>query len=183
MLPGGLGLRTDYIKTDTVAVLLYALNEKNRLACELSLATGWRIDDVLSLKTEQLQRIQNSKRKRLTVTESKTGKSSTRYIPAELFNNLMAIAGTIYVFEGRDDYRKHRTRQAVYIDLKNAARRFRIRQNLAPHSLRKNYAVYLREQGMTLEQIQAKLNHSDLTTTMIYAFADELDARRNRKKK
>ena len=78
------------------------------------------------------------------------------------------------MFEGRDDYRKHRTRQAVFIDLKKCAKRFNIKINLAPHSLRKNFAVYLRKQGKSLEEIQKALNHTDLVTTMLYAFSDEL---------
>jgi site-specific recombinase XerD len=183
ILPGGLNIRTDYVNTDTVSVLLYALTEENRLACELALQTGWRISDILAIKSEQLAALSNRKRKLLRIVEQKTGKLSSKAIPVDLYNRLCAVAGTIYVFEGRDDYRKHRTRQAVYSDLKRAAKRFNIKINLAPHSLRKNYARYLYDSGKSLEEVQHDLNHTDISTTLIYVLADELKQRGNRNKK
>jgi site-specific recombinase XerD len=125
---------------------------------------------VLTLKTEQLLGGRND----LTITEQKTGKTSTKEITEDLAQRLLEQAGRLFVFEGRDDWRKHRTRQAVYLDLKKAAHRFNIKINLAPHSLRKNYAVYLRKQGKSLAEIQNEMNHRDLATTMLYALADEL---------
>jgi site-specific recombinase XerD len=108
------------------------------------------------------------------ITERKTKKRSSKVISAELRERLLEQAGNIYIFQGRDDYRKHRTRQAVFTDLKKAAKRFNIKLSLSPHSLRKNYAVYLRKQGKTIEEIQQELNHDNTATTMIYVFSDEL---------
>ncbi len=166
-------IRSDYIQNDTVGVLLWALQPENRLACEVALQTGWRIDDVLNLTKEQVEAALE-KKNRLTVTEAKTGKKSTKTVPVQLLRKLRDNSGRIYVFEGRDDYRKHRTRQAVFLDIKKTAHRFNLKINLSPHSLRKNYAVYLRKKGKTLEQIREELNHRDSATTMIYALADEL---------
>lgn len=162
-------MRSDYINTDTVQHILWALTPQNKLACELALATGWRIDDVLRLRTEALLN-----GRKITLIEKKTGKKSTRTISAKLYKRLVDESGKLYVFEGRNDYRKHRTRQAVYQDLKRAAQRFNIKLNLSPHSLRKNYAVYLREQGLSVAEIQRELNHRDIAVTMIYCFSDEL---------
>ena len=74
------------------------------------LATGLRVGDVLKLTTEQV------KRQRFTVRESKTGKTRRVYLPAKLQLQLLAQAGRLYAFEGRTDWRKHRTRQAVWKD-------------------------------------------------------------------
>ncbi|HIY33928.1 MAG TPA: site-specific integrase [Candidatus Eubacterium faecigallinarum] len=167
-------MRSDYVKTDTISALLWALQPANSLACKLALETGWRIDDILSLKTDELKKCRMKKRHSLTITESKTGKRSTRVLPLHLIDGLLEQAGRIYVFEGRDDYRKHRTRQAVFADLKRVAKRFNIKINLSPHSLRKNYAVYLKNSGRTLEEIGAAMNHDNITTTIIYALSDEL---------
>lgn len=169
-------IRSDYVKSDTVGVLLWALQPANRLACEVALQTGWRIDDVLALKSDDVRKALDGKRS-ISIKEAKTGKKSTKKLPVALLRKLSEIAGRIYVFEGRDDYRKHRTRQAVFLDIKKAASRFNLKINLAPHSLRKNYAVYLRKQGKTLEQIRNELNHKDTATTMIYALADELSSK------
>jgi integrase len=175
-------LRSDYITTDTVGVLLWALQPANRLVCEVALQTGWRVDDVLSLRVEELKMAKKNARHWLTITEQKTGKRSRKTLPVKLIDELPQQSGIVYIFEGRDDYRKHRSRQAVFYDLKKAAKRFNLRINLSPHSLRKNYAVYLREQGKTLEQIQEALNHADMVTTMLYAFSDELQAKYAKKK-
>lgn len=136
--------------------------------------TGWRVDDVLNLKTKVIHKALELKRPCVSITEQKTGKKSKRYIDKALLLRVYAQAGQIYCFEGRDDYRRHRTRQAVFIDLKKCAQKFKIKMNFAPHSLRKNYAVYLRKQGKTLEEIQKILNHTDITTTLLYAMSDEL---------
>lgn len=149
--------------------------------CELALVTGWRVDDILSLTTEQVKKCLESSRHKLTITEMKTKKKSSKTIPVELLRRLVEQSGIVYCFEGRDDYRKHRTRQAVFIDLKKSAKRFKININLAPHSLRKNYAVYLREQGKTAEQIKKELNHNNITTTLLYMLADELNQKYRKK--
>lgn len=126
---------------------------------------------MLELRTEQLRRAESGA---LTITEQKTGKSSTKEISPDLRSRLLEQSGKIYVFQGRDDYRKHRTRQAVFYDLKKSAKRFKLKLSLSPHSLRKNYAVYLKEQGLSLYEIQRELNHDNIATTMIYVFSDEL---------
>jgi site-specific recombinase XerD len=68
----------------------------------------------------------------------------------------------------------------VYNDLKRAAKRFNLKIELSPHSLRKNYAVHLKRQGMGLAEIQKELNHTSIITTMIYALSDELAQKFNR---
>lgn len=67
--------------------------------------------------------------------------------------------------------------------MKKAAKRFNIKINLAPHSLRKNYAVYLKREGKTIEEIQKAMNHDNLLTTLIYAMSDELTEKYNKKGK
>lgn len=160
--------------TDSIAAVLWGLQPANALVCEVALVTGWRIDDILALETEAVHRALELKRPCITITEQKTGKKSKRYIDRGLLLRVYAQAGQRYVFEGRDDYRRHRTRQAVFMDLKKTAKKFKVKLNFAPHSLRKNYAVYLREHGKTIEEIQKIMNHADMATTLLYAMSDEL---------
>ena len=47
-------------------------------------------------------------------------------------------------------------------------------QNVAPHSLRKVYAVELLERYGDIQRVQRALNHSSIETTLIYAMADKL---------
>lgn len=173
----GDSVRADYINTDTVSHILWALAPANSLVCEVALQTGWRVDDVLNLKTEQLKKAKDYKRPCVSIVEKKTGKKSKKYFSRGLIDRLLNQAGRIYVFEGRDDYRVPRTRQAVFMDLKKTAKRFNLKINLSPHSLRKNYAVYLKNKGYNLTEIQKALNHDNVLTTMVYALSDELTAK------
>lgn len=171
MLKGGTTLRADYIPKEALEHILSALTTPNELALQVSLCTGLRIDDVLSLKTHQL------KTNRFTVTESKTMKHRKITLPVNLWNDLLMQAGKIYVFEGRTDPRKHRTRQAVYKDLKRAATLFRVKNlQISPHSARKIYAVDKYQRTCRLDKVRELLNHSDEAVTMLYAMADAVTA-------
>ncbi|MCQ6425686.1 hypothetical protein, partial [Vibrio parahaemolyticus] len=73
-------------------LILAAMMPANRLAIEVSLATGLRISDVLSLKTDKVRQTA-----RPYVRDSKTGKLHRIYLPAELRHRMLAQAGTILV--------------------------------------------------------------------------------------
>ena len=79
---------------------------------------GWRVGDVLRLTTAQIER------QRFTVREEKTGKTRRVWIPGKLQLRILGQAGRCYAFEGRYDWRKHRTRQAVWKDCARCARFF-----------------------------------------------------------
>lgn len=172
-------MRSDYCDKQFFILVLAALTLENRLAVLVSLYTGLRISDVLSLKTEQIRK------QRFTVIESKTGKKRRIRLSDELLDDLLKISGKIYVFSNRCDYRKPRTRQAVYKDLKRACDLLRISKtvNISPHSARKIYAVELRySDKVDLKRVQELLNHSSEAVTMIYAMADELTRRSHTEK-
>ena len=168
-------MRSQWVESEVFGHLLAALMPQNRLALEVSLLTGLRIGDVLRLRTESL-------RQRMGVREEKTGKYRTVYFPTKLFDRLVANAGKIWVFEGRLDYRRHRTRSAVYNDLVRAAKLFRIdgkklRAHVTPHSARKLYAVSDYRRHGDVARVKRLLNHSDESVTMLYAMADILTER------
>ena len=165
-------MRSEWIRREEMAHVLAALTPPNRLACEISEATGLRIGDVLLLTREQVLS------DRFSVREQKTGKVRRIYLPRELQLRALRMAGPVYVFSGRLDGRKPRTRQAVYKDLCRAARLFRLREHISPHSLRKVWAVEQLHGGKSLKQVQKLLNHRSEAVTMLYAMADELTQRR-----
>lgn len=157
---------------DELACVYAALMPANQLVCQVSEVTGLRVGDVLALRTEQL-----GKGQRLTVHESKTGKSKRVYLPKDLYADLKAQAGGTWVFESPRDPDKHRTRQAVWADVKRAVKAFRLPQNVTPHSWRKYYAVDLFESnGGDLAKVANALNHAPEhpEVTMIYVMAAEL---------
>lgn len=166
--------RADWANGDVMGHILAALTYENRLAITVSLLTGLRIGDVLNLRSRDLLR------DRFTITEEKTLKRRTIRIPRELRDELLSIAGKIYVFENRVSARKHRTRQAVYKDIKRAARAFRIKSNISCHTARKIYAVSEYKKDFSVARVKKLLNHSSEAVTMIYAIADELTERKKR---
>lgn len=173
MLIGGGLIRADYIFRQNFEHILAALTAENRLALEVSLATGLRISDVLSLRSDCLSRA------RTTVRERKTGKTRRIYLPKQLRDELTYIAGRYYVFEGRLDEKKPRTRQAVYKDLKRAQGILRIKNSqISPHTARKIYAVEALGKYGSIKRVQALLNHNSEAVTAVYAMADVLTARR-----
>lgn len=164
-------MRSEWVNEDSWSHILAALMPANRLAIQVSLATGLRIDDVLSLKTETLRRTN-----RPYVVDSKTGKRHRIYLPVELWQALNQQAGSVWVFEGRLDPHKHRTRQAVWKDVGRAAAVFKrsgiIEAHVSPHSARKAAAVRAYKKG-GLTAAQKVLNHGDdPALTLLYALAD-----------
>lgn len=168
-------MRTEYLLQEQVDLVLAALTEQNRLVIRTALVTGLRIGDVLALKPEQLKR-------NFWVKEQKTGKSRQVGLPEPLLSDLKESAGTEWVFPGRDPT-KHRTRQAVWKDVKRAGQAFRLSQNIGPHSMRKVYAVELMKKYGDIERVRRALNHNSEIVTMIYAMADvQLEAKFKRRR-
>lgn len=158
-------MKTEYLLNREVEQVLMLLTPSNRLALRVSLHTGLRISDVLSLEAAKLS-------SRMWVVESKTGKKKLIGLPTELLRDLRSHAVGRWVFPARTDPTRHRTRQAVWADLKRASKAFRLKQNVAPHSFRKCYAVDLREKYGDIEKVRRALNHDNQATTLIYAMAD-----------
>ena len=157
-------MKTEYLLEREVERVMSALMPSNRLVCRVCLHTGLRVSDVLSLRPWQIGR-------QFWIVEQKTGKRRRVNLPDRLISELRSESGgTEWVFPGRD-YRKHRTRQAVWQDVKRAAKAFRLPQNVAPHSFRKVYAVELLRRYGDIERVRKAMNHSSTSVAMIYAMA------------
>lgn len=161
-------MTTEYLLHREMEHVFAALMPANRLVCRVCVSTGLRVGDVLSLRTEQLAR-------QFWIQEQKTGKRRRVNLTEELLQQLRAQAGKVWVFPSPKNPAKHRTRQAIWYDIKRASKAFRLPQNVAVHSLRKVYAVkLLRLSRGDTGRVQRALNHSDATTTMLYIMAYEV---------
>lgn len=167
-------MKTEYLLQREVDLVLSALTPGNRLVMRVALHTGLRVGDVLALKTAQL-------RPHFWVTESKTGKRRQVGLPEPLLSDLKKAAGDVWAFEGRSPG-KPRTRQAVWKDVKRAARAFRLPANIAPHSARKVYAAELMERYGDLDKVRRALNHRSEAITLIYAMADQQRRAKDRRR-
>ena len=168
-------MRSDVMSDGAMRSLLLALTPPNRYALLVSMTTGLRIGDCLSIKTEQV------KKGRFTVVEEKTGKRRQVRLGKDLQDAILSqCAGKVYAFPGRiHPHTQHRTRQAVYKDIKRACTAFRLPAELhiSPHSARKVYAVREFRRTCDINRVRSLLNHSDEAVTMLYAMADALTDR------
>lgn len=178
--------KTEYLLNREVERVLAALTPVNALVMRVMLHTGLRVGDALNL-TFPL-------REQMWITEQKTGKrrhiglprplideigrQARYYIPQHLRRYINAEPprgmAPLWAFPSPRDHTRHRTRQAVWKDVKRAARAFRLPANAGTHSARKIYAVGLLRKYGDLERVRRALNHSDDSVTAIYAMADRL---------
>jgi integrase len=158
-------VRTEYLLEREVELVLDLLTYENRLVMRTLLHTGLRIGDVLQLKPEQLK-------PNFWITEQKTGKRRQVGLPEPLLADLRQSADGQWVFPGSKPG-NHRTRQAVWKDVKRAAAAARLTSNAAPHSARKVYAVKLLEKYGDIDRVRRALNHGGIEVTLIYAMADK----------
>ena len=142
-------MKTDYLLHREVGHVLAALMPQNRLIARVCLHTGLRVGDVVSLRAQDIGL-------QMMVTEAKTKKRRRVGLTASLLAAIRAQAGPEWAFPGKRPG-THKTPQ-----------------NVAPHSLRKVYAVELLERYGDIQRVQRALNHSSIETTLIYAMADKL---------
>lgn len=161
-------MRTDYLNPQLYNRLYAVMTYDNVLAMRIALETGLRIDDVLSLRYEQI------KGRTVRGTAEKTGKEFKKVLSADLAKRLQLEKGKKgYLFPHRTKPNAHRTRQAVWANMKKAADIMGVKLNAAPHSARKTYAVEVfKDKG--INAAQKELQHDRISTTMIYAFSNLL---------
>ena len=161
-------MKTEYILEKQLRLVLLSLTPDNRRVCQVMLQTGLRVGDVLALRKDQLAR-------QFSVTEQKTRKRRRVGLPDWLRDEVVQAAGASeWAFPSPRDPAQHRTRQAVWKDIKRAQRAFRLPLNLGSHTMRKFYAVELLDKYGDLERVQRALAHENASTTALYALADRL---------
>ena len=159
-------MTTEYLYRQEIERVLSALMPQNQLIVKVMLHTGMRLSDALALRSEGLSTSGWYK-------EAKTGKKRRYGLPRPLLEAIQEQAGPDWAFPGRKKG-THKTRQAVWRDIKRASVAFRLPQNVGAHSMRKVYAVQLMKKYGDLERVKRNLNHASGSVTAIYAMADML---------
>lgn len=163
--------QSKWLSRENMEHLLAACMPENREAIRLSMDYGLRIGDVLRMPSAALSA------PRWSFKEEKTGKRRRVTLSAAHKATCASFAGKVYVFEHRTDQMRHRTRQAVWKDLKRIARAFRL-DSVSVHTARKTYSVErYKASGGDIKKVQRLLNHSDEAVTALYALADLLTER------
>lgn len=167
-------MKSEYIDGDLWRGIVSGMTPANALAIAVSLDTGMRIGDVLKLRTSDL--MENG----IMYIAEKTGKRGITQCSAKLLAALRENAVDGVCFPSRFGSKgKYRSRQAVWKNVRKAARNAGIKPHVSPHSARKTFAVELRRRS-GVEAVQEALQHKYKTTTNLYAFADIQGAEYNR---
>lgn len=171
-------MKTNKINESEIEIFLKFLPLKHSLIFRLGLSTGLRISDIISLKKSALLI------EKPTIKEKKTKKSKRIYIPTKLKNDLLLFADATskndYIFYSQQSKSGHISRQAVHKMFKKWAKNLKLEGNIAPHSMRKNYACSLLKKGKSYKYIQGKLNHSNTIETLIYLIDEMLKGETNK---
>jgi len=139
-------------------------NRKSKLMVSLLYACGFRVSELLNLKTRDL----NFNEKIGYVKQGKGRKDRVFNIPEFLFNELKEYIknkNAEYVFSGRKGRLTERNLQKI---VQKAAKKAGIQKSVHPHTLRHSFATHLLESGIDIRMIQELLGHADLSTTQIY---------------
>lgn len=152
------------------------LGARDQAMLELLYASGLRVSELVTLKTQQV----NFQGNYLTVN----GKGSkVRAVPfgqwarekvSSYLNDvrprLLKGKSSPYLFTNRAG--QPLTRQGFWKLIRGYALRAGIEKRVTPHTLRHSFATHLLEGGADLRSVQTMLGHADISTTQIYTHVD-----------
>lgn len=156
------------LSKEEVAKILNSLdNVKHKAILMLVYSTGFRVGEVVKLKTEDI----DSKRMLIHIKASKGRKDRYVMLSETALQTLREYwrqyKPSKYLFQGAmaDRYISIRTVQKI---LEHVCQKAGIKKEITVHSLRHSFATHLLEGGTDLRYIQELLGHAHSKTTEIY---------------
>jgi integrase len=145
---------------------------RNQVLVTITLHTALRISDILKLNCNDVYNFATHKvRKKITLTESKTGKNKIVALHSNIRKALKS-----YLPQARPNVPlilnsntgKAISRVHAYRIIATAANAVGITQNVSPHSLRKTFGYHAWKDGISPAVIMEIYNHSSLAITRRY---------------
>jgi site-specific recombinase XerD len=155
-------------KEETIRLFSAIGNKKHQLMIKLMYATGMRVSELASLKVKDFQFDQNYG----WVRQGKGRKDRLFVIAVKLKEELLGwveekgLDFEDWLFPGQG--RGHISAQTIYLIVKKATKKARIRKKVHPHTLRHSFATHLIQNGYAVTEVQPLMGHSKMETTMIY---------------
>lgn len=157
---------SQYKKATTAYSRMVAL--RNILILELLFASGMRISELCSLKSDQIDlndyviRIygKGNRERLIQICNENVRSLIDKYITVMCNNDIP------YFFVNRLHNRL--SEQSVRYMIDDYAKNARITQHITPHMFRHSFATLLLEEDVDIRYIQQMLGHSSITTTQIY---------------
>lgn len=154
---------------------------RDRAMLETLYATGLRVSELISLRTEDvhfdagyLRCIGKGRKERIVPFGRAAKKWLKRYISKA--RGELTRDSTPWLFLSRRGTRM--TRQRFWQILKACGRQEGIKRKLSPHVVRHSFATHLLERGADLRSLQLMLGHADIGTTQIYTHVSRERLRR-----
>ena len=148
------------------------LGMRDRAMLEMLYATGMRVSELTHLPTHQVNLeggyvllYGKGSKERIVPLGSEAIKWVTLYLK-ESRGILAKGKESPFLFINRSG--KGMSRQGLWKNLKNYARRAGLRKRITPHLLRHSFASHLLEGGADLRSVQMMLGHADISSTQIY---------------
>ena len=164
----------------------YPLSYRNYTLFTIGIALGLRISDIGRVKLRDFVNSDRSYKKRLVITEKKTGKTNYPEISKvvrdtlDLYRKNVDLRLDDYLFFSRKGGRLDRS--SLFRILKSAQKELKLPYNIGTHTLRKTFAYWTiqnnRDNPIALMALQKMLNHSDQRVTFRYAgiLQEEVDS-------
>jgi integrase/recombinase XerD len=152
------------------------LGARDQAMLELLYASGLRVSELISLKTQQVNLQSNYltvKGKGAKVRAVPFGRWAREKLAAYLTDvrpRLLKGKSSAYLFTNRRG--QILTRQGFWKLIRRYALTAGIEKRVTPHTLRHSFATHLLEGGADLRSVQTMLGHADISTTQIYTHVD-----------
>ncbi len=167
---------------DSMKKILRATNLRDHCLFVLGINSGLRISDLLKLDIRDVMDDRGRVRDRISIRETKTGKSkdfpigdtARKAILEYLATRSYTFIDPLFLSRKGGHALK---RQQAYKIINDAARAVGIKENIGTHTLRKTFGYHAYQSGVSLTVLQKLFNHSAPSVTLSYIgiTQDELD--------
>lgn len=146
-------------------------NFKHRLLIELAYDGGFRPEEAVSLKWEDVD-LEN---KSIMINRGKGDKDRLVYLSEIVIQHLKDYKeirknkDCKYIFDSEYRPDTHICKRTFEEVIKKTAKKLGIDMRIYPYRLRHSFATHLKESGEPVEDIQPRMGHSNIKTTMGYA--------------
>jgi integrase/recombinase XerD len=168
----------EFLSADDVLLLLKQpdpathLGVRDQTMLELLYATGLRVSELVSLKTQQIDfhgdflTVTGKGSKVRAVPFGKWAKEKLLCYTRDIRPRLLKGRGSPFLFVNRSG--GPLTRQGFWKLIRRYALAAGIEKKVTPHTVRHSFATHLLERGADLRSVQTMLGHADISTTQIY---------------
>ena len=158
---------------------------RNKAMIELMYGTGLRVSELVNLKLQDIDLMNNSIRtfgkgsKERVIPIGEFASESLKEYLKNYRSTLLKKYNNDYVF--LNNHGNNMTRQGFFKIIKSLAKEKGINKQISPHILRHSFASHLLKYGADLRTIQELLGHSDISTTQIYTHISNEELKDNYK--